>query len=121
MNIVQLAGDLELDEEEYLAILDLFVEASRSDLAVIKAAVATGDAQSAGRAAHSLKGAAANLGLSDLSSTAHRIEEKSRDGKLHEIHEMVLSLEERLAAVQRLLAGEQAIAGAEVPEEILKK
>ena len=45
MNIVQLAGDLELDEEEYRAILDLFVEASRSDLAAIKAAVATGDAR----------------------------------------------------------------------------
>jgi HPt (histidine-containing phosphotransfer) domain-containing protein len=121
MNIVQLAGDLELDEEEYRAILDLFVEASRSDLAAIKAAVATGDAQSAGRAAHSLKGAAANLGLSDMSSTAHTIEEKSRDSRLHETRDAVLSLEEHLAAVERLLGVEQATVGAEVPEEILKK
>ena len=44
MNIVQLAGDLELDEEEYRSILELFVETSRSDLAAIKAAVAIGDA-----------------------------------------------------------------------------
>ena len=121
MNIVQLAGDLELDEEEYREILALFVGTSRFDLAAIKAAVAIGDAASAGRAAHSLKGAAANLGLSDLSSTAHEIEEKSRESRLHETHETVRSLEEHLAAVERLLEGKQAADGAQVPEEILKK
>lgn len=121
MNITQLAGDLELDEEEYRAILELFVDASRSDLAAIKTAAAAGDAQSAGRAAHSLKGAAANLGLSDMSSTAHMIEEKSRDSKLHETHEAVLSLERHLAAVERLLSVKQATDGTEAPEKILKK
>jgi HPt (histidine-containing phosphotransfer) domain-containing protein len=121
MNIVQLAGDLELDEEEYRAILELFVEASRSDLAVIKAAVAHGDALAASRAAHSLKGAAANLGLSEMSSTAHTIEEKSRDSRLHETHEAVLSLDGHLAAVERLLKVKQATDGAKVPEEISKK
>ncbi len=121
MNIVQLASDLELDEEEYRSILDLFVETSRTDLAAIKTAVARGDATAAGRAAHSLKGAAANLGLSDLSSTAHEIEEKSRESRLHETRETVLSLEEHLAAVERLLGGKQATDGAQVPEEILEK
>ena len=116
MNITQLAGDLELHEEEYRSILELFVEASRSDLAAIKAAIATGDAQSASRAAHSLKGAAANLGLSKMSGTAHEIEEKCRDSKLHEIHEMVLSLEEHCATVERLLTD-----GEKVPEEIVQK
>jgi HPt (histidine-containing phosphotransfer) domain-containing protein len=121
MNIVQLAGDLELDEEEYRAILELFVETSRADLAKIKAAVATGDAMTAGRSAHSLKGAAANLGLSEMSGTARTIEEKSRDGKLHEAHEAVLSLEEHLAAVDRLLDAKQTIDGNKIPEETLKK
>lgn len=121
MNIVQLAGDLELDEEEYRAILELFIEASRSDLGAIKTAVARGDAAAAGRAAHSLKGAAANLGLSDMSGSAREIEHKSREGKLHETHETVLSLEEHLAAVERLLGEKQATDGAQVPEETLKK
>jgi HPt (histidine-containing phosphotransfer) domain-containing protein len=121
MNITQLADDLELDEEEYRAILELFVDASRSDLAAIKAAVAIGDAQSASRAAHSLKGAAANLGLSEMSSTAHEIEEKSRDSRLHEAHEAVLSLERHLIAVERLVDRKRATDGAPTPEEILKK
>ncbi|MFA4947602.1 MAG: Hpt domain-containing protein [Candidatus Krumholzibacteriia bacterium] len=121
MNITQLAGDLELDDEEYRSILELFVETSRSDLAAIKTAVAHGDATAACRAAHSLKGAAANLGLSDMSSTAHEIEEKSRASRLHETHETVLSLEEHLAAVERLLDGKQATDGAKVPKEIMKK
>lgn len=121
MNIVQLAGDLELDEEEYRAILELFIEASRSDLGAIKTAVACGDAAAAGRAAHSLKGAAANLGLSDMSGSAREIEHKSREGKLHETYETVQSLEEHLAAVERLLGGKQATDGAQVPEETLKK
>ena len=121
MNIVQLAGDLELDEEEYRAILELFVETSRTDLATIKTAVAIGDATSAGRAAHSLKGAAANLGLSNMSSTAHVIEEKSRESRLHETRETVLALEKHLAEVERLLDGKRAVDGAQVPEELLKK
>jgi len=121
MNIAQLAGDLELNEEEYREILVLFVETSRSDLAAIKAAVAIGDAPSAGRAAHSLKGAAANLGLSNMSGTAHEIEEKSRDSRLHETHVTVRSLEKHLAAVERLLDERRATDGAKVPEEILEK
>jgi HPt (histidine-containing phosphotransfer) domain-containing protein len=121
MNIAQLAGDLELTEEEYRSILELFVETSRSDLAAIKAAVAIGDAQSASRAAHSLKGAAANLGLSEMSSTAHEIEEKSRDSRLHETRETILWLEEHLTAVERLLDVKQATDTARVQEEILKK
>ena len=56
-----------------------------------------------------------------MSSTAHEIEEKSRDGRLHETHATVLSLEEHLAAVERLLDGKQATDGAQVPEKILKK
>ncbi len=121
MNIVQLAGDLDLDEEEYRSILELFVETSRSDLAAIRDAVARGDATAAGRAAHSLKGAAANLGLSDMSSVAHEIEEKGRESRLHETRETVLSLEAHLAAVVRLLDEKQATGGAHAPEEILKK
>jgi HPt (histidine-containing phosphotransfer) domain-containing protein len=118
MNIVELANDLELEEEEYRAILELFVEASHSDLDEIRTAVACGNATAASRAAHSLKGAAANLGLSDLSRTAHEIEEKSRESRLHETRETVRSLEELLAAVQRLLDGNQATDGAKAPEEI---
>ncbi len=121
MNIVQLAGDLDLDVEEYRSILELFVETSRSDLAAIGEAVARGDAAAAMRAAHSLKGAAANLGLSEMSSAAHEIEERSRESRLHETHETVLSLERHLAAVARLLGEEQAAGGAHAPEEILKK
>ena len=121
MNIVQLAGDLDLDVEEYRSILELFVETSRSDLAAIREAAAHGDAAAACRAAHSLKGAAANLGLSEMSGAAREIEEKSRGSMLRETRGTVLSLEAHLAAVERLLDGKQATDGTHVPEEILKK
>jgi HPt (histidine-containing phosphotransfer) domain-containing protein len=112
MNITQLAGDLDLEEEEYRAILDLFIEASHADLVAIKAAIATGDAQGAGRAAHSLKGAAANLGLSDASGAAREIEDKARDSRLHETRAAVASLEAHLAAVEELFDR-----GKKVPED----
>lgn len=103
MNIHRMAEDLGLDETEYRSILALFVETSRTDLAAIKDAYPRGDSTAAARAAHSLRGAAASLGLSDLSDAAREIEEKSRDGKLPDTRDAALALEEALTAAEELL------------------
>jgi HPt (histidine-containing phosphotransfer) domain-containing protein len=104
MNIRFLADDLGLDEKELRSIFALFIETSRSDLAAIKDAVPRDDSTTAARAAHSLKGAAASLGLSGLSDAAREIEEKSRDGRLQETSGAARTLEDLLAAAALMLA-----------------
>ena len=92
MDIRQLAENLGLEEEEYLELIGLFIETGVSDLNKLQAAIKEGSAEKAGNAAHSLKGAAMNLGLTELSEIAKEIEEKAGNGRL-----------ERTAEAARLL------------------
>jgi HPt (histidine-containing phosphotransfer) domain-containing protein len=71
----QTAGDEELLEE----LLTLFRESSASDLELLRQAVAAGDAAGVARAAHSLKGASASLGIEGIRQTAADME---ADGRL---------------------------------------
>jgi HPt (histidine-containing phosphotransfer) domain-containing protein len=103
MNAAQLARDIGLEEADCLELLDLFAQTTRSDLTAIAEAVTSGDAQKAVSAAHSIKGAAANLGLGDIADEARTIEERSREGRLGEIGDAVQALETHLASLLRSL------------------
>jgi len=106
MNIAQLARDVGLDEADYREILDLFMQVAQVDLASIKAGLAAGDAGPVARAAHSLKGASANLGLPEISNEARNIEERSRSDRLDETRDAARAIEKHLADITRFLASE---------------
>ena len=72
MNFKGLAEQLEMEETEYLEIMELFLETSVTNLGELQSAVEGKDAQSAFRAAHSIKGAAANLRLNAIFELAQR-------------------------------------------------
>jgi HPt (histidine-containing phosphotransfer) domain-containing protein len=74
MNIKELSDVHGLTVEEFTGILKVFVETARVDIGKIQAAVERGDAHAAGEAAHSLKGAAGNLGFKALSELARAAE-----------------------------------------------
>ena len=82
MNFRKLAEDLGLEEENYMELIELFIDVGMSDLDRLQSAIEEGDAEKAARAAHSLKGAAGNLGLRELSETAKEIEEGARNDQL---------------------------------------
>jgi HPt (histidine-containing phosphotransfer) domain-containing protein len=82
MNIKELAEGLGLEEEEYMEILELLVDSGSADIVSLEAAVEKNDAEEAVKAAHSLKGAAANMGLVELSEIAKDIEFKAREQDL---------------------------------------
>ncbi len=71
------------DDNELLAeLLDLLRMSSAGDLEKIKAASTAGDYEAMSDAAHSIKGAAASMGLVGLRDVAYEIEKKGRDGDL---------------------------------------
>ena len=78
MNYSVLAKELGLEEEEFFELVGLFVEVSRADLARLESSLHAGDAEQVREAAHSIKGAALNLGLNDISEIAKGIEERAR-------------------------------------------
>ena len=99
MNFKELAENLGLEEEEFLELIELFVETSMSDLKDLQSATESGHAENAAKAAHSIKGAAANLGLSEISEVAREIEENARNGQLGGATEYAQKLQEQLDVV----------------------
>jgi HPt (histidine-containing phosphotransfer) domain-containing protein len=92
MNLKELSENLGLEQDEYLELLDLLIHTGRSDLVRLQAAISRGDLDEATQAAHSLKGAAANLGLVRLSEAAKKVEEQARNALVGGIEETARAL-----------------------------
>lgn len=79
------------DPELLAELLGLLNESSKTDLQKIEQALAAGDAQAVADAAHSIKGAAASLGVEGLRATAHAIEKLGRANQLDAIDMAAIS------------------------------
>lgn len=89
MDFKALADRLMLNETEYVELLAFFHEVSTEDLKTLKDALAGGDTDTAVKKAHSLKGAAGNMGLMEIYETAKAAEEAARKGNLAPVSEAV--------------------------------
>ncbi|MEA1991930.1 MAG: Hpt domain-containing protein [Thermodesulfobacteriota bacterium] len=99
MNFRELAENLGLEEDEYLELINLFVEVGTTDMDKLQSAIDEGKAEDAAKAAHSLKGASGNLGLMEFAQIAKEIEEKGRSGQLEGTAEATQALKDRLKAI----------------------
>lgn len=82
------------DEELLAELLALLQESSNSDLEKIITAEASGDAVIMGEAAHSIKGAAASLGVEGVRLVAYDMEKAGRDDNLAQASALIPSLKE---------------------------
>jgi len=80
MNFEKLAGEIGFEKEDYLGLIELFISTTTSDIDKLKTAINKRDFNMAERAAHSIKGAAASLGLSDISNEAKKLEYAAKEG-----------------------------------------
>ena len=96
MNFGVLAENLGLGEEEYQEFIQLFIETSLSDLEALQHGVVEMDVKKVRMAAHSIKGAANNLGLVDIYEAGREIEERARNNQLEGLTDTVSSLRARL-------------------------
>ena len=91
------------DDAELLAeLLEIFKGSSRSDLALIKQGIEGDDAEQVGGAAHSIKGAAASLGINGINYVTKSIEEDCRAGHLDVAKEVFADLESLLDQLEQL-------------------
>lgn len=103
MNLKEMADNLGLEEEEYLELLALFVKSGISDLEKLQAAIEKGNTEEAINSAHSLKGAAGNLGLADFYESAKKTEMDARGGNLEKVVASIQTLREDLEKISRLV------------------
>ena len=94
----QTAGDEELLDE----LLVLFKDSSASDLAQLQQAVEAQDAEGVVRAAHSLKGASASLGIEGIRQVAMAMEADARTASIRVAKERLGEMEALLIQMQAL-------------------
>jgi HPt (histidine-containing phosphotransfer) domain-containing protein len=94
----QAADDAELLEE----LLEIFKESLQSDLQLIEQGLAEESAAKIMGAAHSIKGAAASLGILGIQEIATEVEEDSRAGGVDVGREKFEVLQSLLAELQAL-------------------
>ena len=80
------------DEEMLTELLKLFCDSSSSDMAKIKQAYAVKNAHELAAAAHSIKGAAASLGIEGIRQCAHDLEKAGNAGDLSNAETMMGNL-----------------------------
>lgn len=100
MNITEQATSLGLEKNEYLELLDIFIESTDSDLTKLEDAVDFGRLKEAIQLAHHIKGAACNLNLEIMIESVTNIEGKVRNGKLGESKELIQSLKGQLSVLR---------------------
>ena len=94
----QAADDAELLEE----LLEIFKDSFKSDLKLVAQGLAEGSAAKIMGAAHSIKGAAASLGIIGINEIALLIEEDSRAGKVDVARDQYDKLHSLLIELQAL-------------------
>ncbi|MDO8948156.1 MAG: Hpt domain-containing protein [Desulfocapsaceae bacterium] len=95
-------GQVDNDEELLHELIMIFKDSSASDMAILVQAVEKGDPVEARGASHSLKGAAASLGLEAIRDVAMAIEKDCREGSLVVAQENMPQLERLLAQMREL-------------------
>ncbi len=94
----QAADDAELLQE----LLDIFKDSCKSDFELIREGINKGDADQVCSASHSIKGAAASLGVDGIRDVTMKIETDSREGSLLVAKDKLAELEDLLAQLQEL-------------------
>ena len=97
------------NQARYESLLSRFAESHASAVQEIRAALDARDALTAERVAHSLKGAAGNLGASAVADAAAKVEAAVKSGLAPEaaLDSLALSLRDVIATIQLALPGDQ--------------
>ena len=94
----QAADDLELLEE----LLEIFKDSFRADIGLIEEGVKEGNTDKISGAAHSIKGAAASLGIQGINDVAFLVEKDSREGGMLAAVDNLDNLRELLTQLEAL-------------------
>jgi HPt (histidine-containing phosphotransfer) domain-containing protein len=105
MKYRKLADQLGLEADEYFQLVELFLDVSNTDLNALEGAFEKGDTKQVTDAAHSIKGAAINLGLNEISDIAKEIEYKARQDDMEGAPDAVKAIREMLAHINDNLKG----------------
>ena len=100
MNFGELAENIDLEEDEFMELVKLFVETTAADLNKLQAAIGEKNLKEVIEVAHSIKGASGNLGLQEMYELAKGIEMNARKNSLNGAWEALKSLKEKFFQIE---------------------
>jgi HPt (histidine-containing phosphotransfer) domain-containing protein len=103
MNFKVQAEKMGLDEDEYVEIVDLFIKTTTDNLRQLRSAVETGDTSKIREEAHSLKGAALNLGFLEICEIVERIGKRARENSWQGLPADIEVIQGRIDRIEDLL------------------
>jgi len=92
MLVEQALNQVEQDRELLSEVVEIFVDTAPDLLNDLKRAATDADAEALRKAAHSLKGAAANICAEPMRATAFDLEQMGQDGALSDVEHKVTQL-----------------------------
>jgi PAS domain S-box-containing protein len=101
--LMEIAGD---DAEFIAELIGAFIAGGEETLAELQAAIASGDQDAIGRAAHKLKGASSNLHVDGLAALTLEIESRAKSGRQSNWQEELEKLKIEFNRVSEALRGE---------------
>lgn len=104
MNLKTLAEKVDLEEEEYQEMIDLFLQKTSQHLNQLKTAIARGDHGEVVQSAHSIKGSAATLGLSVISGIAWGVEANARNHNLNGAEKAIQAIQSEMERIAELIS-----------------
>lgn len=105
MNFKELGANLGLEEDEYRELIELFVTTGSADFQNIQSALTNSDADQVMRSAHTIKGAAGNLGLIEVSDVAKIIEDNAGNNQLDGLESAVADLQKHFEEIDAFVNG----------------
>ena len=112
MNLAILANQLGVEGEEFFEIIEIFLETTESDLRKMQSALEKCDSKNAAAAAHSIKGAAGNLGLMEIYDVAAKMETELRESRFDHGMESITTIQRQLDQTRDALRREVAVSDA---------
>jgi histidine phosphotransfer protein HptB len=104
-NLVEMTGG-EMDFVDEL--VDTFLEDGGHQIATMRAAVASGDIDGLGRAAHSLKTGCLNIGATELGTICRSLEETARGGSAPDAASQTIVIAAAFEEARRALLSERS-------------
>jgi HPt (histidine-containing phosphotransfer) domain-containing protein len=102
-SLKKLAFKIDFDEDDYIPLLELFIETTASNLSSIAFALGSGDNESISSNLHNIKGASLNLGLDKISEIVASMDKLNKAGLFTDIKKRIEDCNSELNDLKEVL------------------
>lgn len=103
MDFEALASRLGIDMEDFLELVELFYTTCQADMEKIRTSIRDNSPAAAAAAAHSIKGAAGNLGFEEMAALAQKMEFQGKADSLEGFDSWTAELDQWLGRLKSQL------------------